>query len=47
MKTANKTITKEKENGRIYTPNNIVKQILDLSRYSGPFILKKHVIDNA
>jgi adenine-specific DNA-methyltransferase len=47
MKTANKQITSEKENGRIYTPEYIVNTILDLSGYYGPQILKKHVIDNS
>ena len=47
MKTMQKNITTEKENGRIYTPTFIVDNILDLSGYYGKTILKKHVIDNS
>ena len=47
MKTALKEITKEKEAGRVYTPDSIVNCILDLSGYRGPVILKKHIIDNS
>ena len=47
MKTQNKEITNEKSNGRIYTPDFIVENILDLSGYYGDTILKKHVIDNS
>ena len=47
MKTQNKEITIEKSNGRIYTPDFIVENILDLSGYYGDKILKKHVIDNS
>ena len=37
----------EKLKGRIYTPEYIVNNILDLSGYQGQTILKKHVIDNS
>lgn len=37
----------EKLNGRIYTPDFIVNNILDLASYHGQAILKKHVIDNS
>jgi len=47
MKTSLKNISNEKENGRIYTPDYIVNSILNLSGYTGPAILKKHVIDNS
>ena len=47
MKTQKKKISVEKENGRFYTPNYIVKNILDMSGYHGNNILKKHVIDNS
>ena len=40
-------ITEEKSTGRIYTPDYIVNNILDLSGYYGSKILKKHVIDNS
>ncbi len=42
-----KTLTEQKENGRIYTPVYIVNNILDLSNYYGKSILKKHIIDNS
>lgn len=41
------SLTKEKADGRIYTPRHIVQNILDLSGYVGERILKKHVIDNS
>lgn len=47
MRTTLKSITTEKENGRVYTPKFIVDNILDLCSYYGPEILKKHVIDNS
>lgn len=47
MRTSKKDITTEKENGRIYTPDYIVRNILDLSGYYGLQILKKHSIDNS
>lgn len=40
-------IKERKKNGRIYTPLNIVRNILDLSGYTDNNILKKHVIDNS
>lgn len=36
-----------KQNGVVYTPENLVKSILDISGYLGPKILGKHVIDNS
>lgn len=47
MRTYKKDITKEKENGRIYTPVYMVDNILDLSSYYGREVIKKHVIDNS
>ncbi len=47
MNIAKKQITIEKELGRFYTPDYMVKIILDLSGYKGDGILKKHVIDNS
>lgn len=47
MRTMRKDITREKENGRFYTPEYIVNNILDLSGYFGSAILKKHVMDNS
>jgi len=41
------TISKEKTNGRIYTPDYIVANILDLCDYRGAEILGKHIIDNS
>src|SRR5690554_505844 len=38
---------KTKENGVVYTPDYIVKLILDQSDYTGNKILEKHVIDNS
>ena len=37
----------KKTRGKVYTPANIVKHILDFSGYCGNKILKKHVIDNS
>lgn len=39
--------TTEKLNGRFYTPEFIVDNVLDLSSYHGQTILKKHAIDNS
>ncbi len=36
-----------KTNGRVYTPDYLVKNILDMANYSGLNILRKHVIDNS
>ena len=47
MKTLLKDITIEKSNGRFYTPDFIVCNILDMSGYYGNAILQKHVIDNS
>lgn len=37
----------KKLNGRVYTPDYIVKNILDMAHYNGVKILNKHVIDNS
>ncbi|MBO5481150.1 MAG: N-6 DNA methylase [Clostridia bacterium] len=47
MKAKKQTITIKKSNGRVYTPNFIVNNILDLSSYYGEKILLKHAIDNS
>ena len=47
MKTLLKDITIEKSNGRFYTPDFIVCNILDMSGYYGKAILQKHAIDNS
>lgn len=36
-----------KQHGRVYTPDYLVKVILDFGGYDKPAILKKHVIDNS
>ena len=36
-----------KQHGRVYTPDYIVKTILDFGDYNNPNILQKHVIDNS
>lgn len=41
------TVSAEKLNGRFYTPEFIVNNVLDLSSYHGQAILKKHAIDNS
>jgi adenine-specific DNA-methyltransferase len=35
------------KDGVVYTPNFIVKNMLDIISYKGKSILKKHVIDNS
>lgn len=47
MKTKALTVSAEKLNGRFYTPEFIVNNVLDLSSYYGQTILKKHAIDNS
>ena len=47
MRTATKDITSEKSNGRFYTPDFVVNNVLDMSGYYGNAILKKHVMDNS
>lgn len=37
----------KKLKGRVYTPDYIVKNILDMAHYNGATILNKHVIDNS
>lgn len=36
-----------KKNGRVYTPKNIVNEILNSTNYYGKNILEKHIIDNS
>lgn len=36
-----------KQHGRVYTPDYLVKLILDFGGYDNPNILRKHVIDNS
>lgn len=47
MKSQRKTISVEKSNGRFYTPQYIVHNILNMSGYYGTNLIKKHVIDNS
>ena len=47
MKTQLKDISLNKSNGRIYTPNYIVRIILDEAGYNGEKIIGKHAIDNS
>lgn len=42
-----KTFIERKEKGRVYTPEYMVNNILDLSGYYGSKIVKKHAIDNS
>lgn len=37
----------KKKNDKIFTPSYYVKHMLDLIGYSGPSVLKKHIIDNS
>ena len=37
----------KKIKGRVYTPNYMVKNVLDMVKYDSRDILKKHVIDNS
>lgn len=43
----NNTIFSNKKDGVVYTPNFIVKNMLNAILYKGQVILKKHVIDNS
>ncbi|MDR0906418.1 MAG: SAM-dependent methyltransferase [Oscillospiraceae bacterium] len=47
MKVTQNNITNKKANGRYYTPQFLVQNILDLVDYSGNRILGKHAIDNS
>lgn len=47
MKTEPIAVSAEKLNGRFYTSEFIVNNVLDLSGYHGQAILKKHAIDNS
>ena len=40
-------VDKKKERGEVFTPNNIVCDILDSCGYTGSCIVGKHVIDNS
>lgn len=40
-------ITAQKAGGQYYTPDYLVKNILDLAGYFGHTVLKKHIIDNS
>ena len=42
-----KDISKKKQNGVVYTPEYVVKDILDMVGYSDINIFKKHIIDNS
>lgn len=37
----------KKSKGRVYTPDYIVNNILDMAHYVGDNIIEKHVIDNS
>ena len=37
----------KKSKGRVYTPDYIVNNILDMANYFGDNIFEKHVIDNS
>lgn len=47
MKAEPIAVSTEKLNGRFYTPEFIVNNVLDLAGYHGQAILKKHAIDNS
>ena len=47
MKAQQKTLSVEKTKGRFYTPKFIVNNILDMSGYYGPNVIKRHAIDNS
>lgn len=47
MKIISKITTREKTTGRVYTPDYIVRNVLDMSGYYGNTILQKHAIDNS
>lgn len=36
-----------KHHGRVYTPDYLVRTILDFGNYNGKDIVEKHVIDNS
>jgi adenine-specific DNA-methyltransferase len=40
-------LSDKKVKGRVYTPDYIVCNILDLCGYDGVDILEKHIIDNS
>ncbi|MBQ4203240.1 MAG: N-6 DNA methylase, partial [Thermoguttaceae bacterium] len=44
---AARALSAQKSAGRVYTPESIVNDILNLSGYVGKRILKRHVIDNS
>lgn len=41
------TLTKIKHSGQVFTPDYLVKNILDCASYTGTGILRKHAIDNS
>ncbi|MDR2359894.1 MAG: N-6 DNA methylase [Oscillospiraceae bacterium] len=47
MKQMANTLSEKKANGRIYTPDYIVDNILNLCGYCGENIINKHIIDNS
>ncbi len=47
MKMETMAVSTQKLNGRFYTPEFIVKNVLDLSGYYGQTILRKHAIDHS
>lgn len=47
MKQRADTLSNKKTAGRVYTPDYIVNNILDLCGYTGAEILGKHIIDNS
>lgn len=47
MRQINHVTTSIKQHGRVYTPNYLVKIILDFGGYNGSVILRRHVIDNS
>jgi adenine-specific DNA-methyltransferase len=47
MRKSTNDLTQEKAHGRVYTPLFIVRNILDLSGYTGSGVLRRHIIDNS
>lgn len=43
----NEKKSKEKSMGQVFTPSNIVNEMLDICSYKGENIIKKHIIDNS
>ena len=38
---------KKKKSGQVYTPDHLVREIMDTAGYCGNAVLSKHVIDNS